>query len=298
MKNRNLQFKYDRKKLYSCTFFAMGSPCEFIIATEDHELAKSLGTIVSTEAWRIEDKYSRYIDGNIISKLNASNGQWLTIDTETKRLIDFAKQCYELSEGLFDITSGSLRTIWDFKSKDIRIPSESEIAQALKNIGFNKIIFRDNSIKLLPEMEIDLGGIGKEYAVDMCTQKVAQQTNSPFLINFGGDLFANKPIDDKPWSVGLENPQNSSEAIQMVDLYQGAIATSGVMKRNIKLNNKIYGHILNPKTAWPILNPPQAVSVHASSCTDAGILSTLAMLHGEKAEEFLALQPNKHWCYR
>ncbi len=89
----------------------MASPCEVIIQTSDEELAVKLGKLVSAEVWRIEDKYSRYDQNSLCSAINNNAGQSVVIDDETFQLLSFADQCYQLSDGLFDITSGVLRKV-------------------------------------------------------------------------------------------------------------------------------------------------------------------------------------------
>jgi thiamine biosynthesis lipoprotein len=108
------------------------------------------------------------------------------------------------------------------------------------------------------------------------------------LVNFGGDIAANKPPQNKPfWGVGIEDKGHAKKAKGIVQFKQGGIATSGDAKRFLLKGKKRYGHILNPKTGWPIAAAPNAITVLANSCVEAGILSTLAMLQGKNAEKFL-----------
>jgi len=128
---------------------------------------------------------------------------------------------------------------------------------------------------------------------------LSQLSHCSFLINLGGDLFANKPLSHgQPWLAGVENPDNVQEAINRLQLKQGALATSGDVRQHIQRKGKRYGHILNPKTGWPVEDPPRSVTVAAATCTQAGVLSTLAMLHGKQAEAFLEAQEVKYWCLR
>jgi len=101
----------------------MANPCEVLIETTSKKEARNLGKISRDEAQRIEAKYSRYIDDNIVHKINHSNGASIDVDDETARLLDFASQCFELSDGLFDITSGVLRRAWQFDGSD-NIPND------------------------------------------------------------------------------------------------------------------------------------------------------------------------------
>lgn len=92
----------------------MGSPCELLTEAASAKDAEELTALVATEAWRIEDKFSRYLGGNIIAEINSANGRPIEVDEETAQLLDFAATLHQLSDGAFDITSGVLRRAWTF----------------------------------------------------------------------------------------------------------------------------------------------------------------------------------------
>jgi FAD:protein FMN transferase len=257
-------------------------------------VARELGECVAEEAWRIEAKYSRYRSDSLISYLNGHGGSPATVDDETASLLDFAQRCHRISDGLFDISSGILRRAWTFDGSD-QLPQAQAIAALLPFIGFEKLHWRAPTIELPVGMELDLGGIGKEYAVDRAYELLSKKTRSPFLVNFGGDLRASGPPPSGFWQVGIEKPGHERDACMMLQLAQGALATSGDSRRFVLRDGVRYGHVLNPKTGWPVQHAPRSVTVAASSCTEAGMLSTLAMLQGAKAREFLREQGVKHW---
>ena len=273
---------------------AMASPCDVLLDVEEKSLAQEIVTAVAEEAWRIEDKFSRYKNDNIIYLINNSNGVAVDVDDETERLLDFANELYDLSEGLFDVTSGVLRQVWTFDGSS-NFPDEKDISATLKNIGWEKVKRSKGCMDIPKGMEIDLGGIGKEYAVDRCVQLVRQLAKESVLINFGGDLAVTTARKDNMyWSVG-RLVTGSDDAFSMFQLYKGAIATSGDAHRYLLKNGIRYSHILNPKTGWPIKDAPHTVSVAAPTCIEAGMMSTLAMLHGSQTEEFLKLQEVDYW---
>ncbi|MDH5766765.1 MAG: FAD:protein FMN transferase, partial [Gammaproteobacteria bacterium] len=115
------------------------------------------------------------------------------------------------------------------------------------------------------------------------------------LVNFGGDLAVTTARKNKMfWSVG-RLITGSDEAYGLFQLYRGAIATSGDAHRYLIKDGIRYSHILNPVTGWPITNAPHTVSVAAPTCIEAGMMSTLAMLQGGRAGEFLKLQEVDYW---
>lgn len=273
---------------------AMASPCDVLMELEDSILAQQIVTAIADEAWRIEDKFSRYKKGNIIDQINRSNGMAVTVDAETARLLDFANELFQLSEGLFDVTSGVLRRLWTFDGSD-KLADQDQIDAILKNIGWQKVGWSGDSVTLPAGMEIDLGGIGKEYAVDRCVQIARQKTQASVLVNFGGDLAVSTARKNNAyWSVG-RLVTGSDEACSMFQLYKGAIATSGDAHRYLLKDGIRYSHILNPRTGWPVIDAPHTVSVAAATCVEAGMLSTLAMLQGGQAEAFLKLQEVDYW---
>ncbi len=276
------------------SFAAMASPCEVLMEVDNPQLAKNILQVVVTEARRIEYKFSRYRKNNIISKINNSSGKTIDVDDETARLIDFSANLYQLSEGLFDITSGVLRKAWKFDGSD-RLPDQQTIDKLLTVIGWDKINWNNNQITLLPDMQIDLGGVGKEYAVDRSIQLVRQMTSESVLINFGGDLATTCPRHNNDyWSVGRLITGND-RSVAMFQLRKGAIATSGDAHRYLLKDGIRYSHVLNPKTGWPVAGAPHTISITAPTCLEAGMLSTLAMLQGNQAEEFLKLQEIDYW---
>jgi thiamine biosynthesis lipoprotein len=283
--------------IFAACFLAMASPCELLVETTDREKALALGRIVESEARRIETKFSRYRGDSIVSAINRGAGTAVKVDAETAALIDYAAQCYELSDGLFDITSGVLRRAWKFDGSD-RVPAQSEIDALLAVVGFDRIEWHAPHITLAPGMEIDFGGIGKEYAVDRALALVEAQSDCAQLVNFGGDLRTSRPPAAGPWRVAIERPDTDRETRMLLDMTQGGLATSGDTHRYLVHNGVRYGHILDPKSGWPVRDAPRSVTVAASSCTEAGMYCTFAMLNGTDAENLLERAGVQFWCLR
>ena len=290
----------------------MASPCQVLVDVDDKALAEKLVILAQKEALRIQNKFSRYRDDNIIYQINNSNGKPVKVDEETASLLDYANQCYELSEGSFDITSGILREVWVFDGSD-HVPSKRDIVKRLKLIGWQKVRWENPTITLPAGMEIDLGGIGKEYAVDRAVMLLQQDYKHSVLVNYGGDLCTTSARrNGHGWIVGVEDPANIApgnfakrttknkhkHSHEEFELVRGGIATSGDTRRYLLKDGIRYSHILDPRTGWPVRDAPHSVTVVANSCTEAGILATMAMLHGKDAESFLEEQDVTYWCLR
>lgn len=272
----------------------MNCPCEVLVDSTDQTLAESLLQKAEEEAARIENKFSRYKKENLMDEINSSAGRAITVDAECAALLDYAAQCYSLSEGLFDITTGVLRKAWTFDGRSATA-NEAVLKDAREHLGWNRVQWKNPALTLPIGFQIDFGGICKEYAADKILALLRTETNTSVLVNMGGDIAA---AGSHSWAVGIEDPRSPGKMLATVALARGGIATSGATKRFTKVGQQSLSHILNPKTGWPVENPPLSVTVHASSCTEAGLWSTLGMLHGADAEKFLKEAQVQHWSVR
>ncbi len=284
---------------FHIAFHAMATPCEIRIESSDERLAMQVAAAAEGEARRIEQKFSRYRADSVVGKINASSGgDGLAVDGETASLLDCAEHCFHLSEGKFDVTSGVLRRAWRFDGTG-QIPSAERIGKLRTLIGWEKVSWRAPVFALPAGMEIDFGGIAKEYAVDRVLENIRYLTSVPALVNFGGDLRVSGTRNGGfGWNVAIESVDSAGQMAAMLQLTSGALATSGDAQRYLMLDGVRYGHILNPRTGWPVRDAPRSVTVAASTCVEAGLTATIAMLQGHGAEEFLKREGMRAWCIR
>jgi thiamine biosynthesis lipoprotein len=277
----------------------MASPCQVLMEVDDRQEAERILAAVATEARRIEAKFSRYLPDNDVHRINHAGGSPVEVDEETARLLDYADRLHALSEGRFDVTSGVLREVWRFDGSD-RVPSPQAVDAVRSRVGWARVRWDGRRIAMEPGMELDLGGIGKEYAADRAAALVRDAAPGSCLVNFGGDLVLTRPRrDGRPWRVGIEVPDAPGPVpARQVRLVAGGLATSGDARRFLLRDGVRYGHILDPRTGWPVRGAPRSVTVAAGTCLDAGMLATFAMLQGSGAERFLAAQGVRHWVLR
>lgn len=270
-------------------FRAMASPCEVLVDGAGEAELRSLGRLAAQECWRIEAKWSRYRTDNIVHAINHAGGREIEVDEETARLIGFGAHLHAASEGRFDLTAGVLRRVWRFGAGAC-LPERAAVEALLPLIGWHRVDWWAPRLRLPPGMEIDFGGVGKEYAVDRALALLSSETAKPVMVNFGGDLAANRPrTNGTPWQVGVDSGVPNA-ATPLIRLKSGGIATSGDNHRHITANGQRYGHILDPRTGWPPPQAPRSVTVACTTCIEAGALSTIAMLHGNDAEDWLSSQ--------
>jgi thiamine biosynthesis lipoprotein len=277
---------------------AMANPCEVLCETIDEEAARAISEAAAAEAFRIERKFSRYRDDSVVHAIHASHGASIVLDEETSQLVDYAATLWQLSDGAFDITSGVLRYAWRFSEPENK-PTAEVIRKLLDRVGWHRVLWIPPSLTLPDGMEIDFGGIGKEYAVDRAVALLGELLDVPTLVNFGGDLRTAGPTPAAgAWQVGIESIAAAGEAAKLIKLATGALATSGDTHRFVEINGRRYGHILDARTGWPAADAPRSVTVAADTCSEAGTFTTLAMLQGQHAESFLESEGVRYWCLR
>ena len=275
---------------FSKSFKALGGPNEIQLYANSQAVADAMFNILLIEVERIERKYSRYLPDSVVSQINASAGhsRYQVVDEETTFLLNYAQTCFEHSEGLFDITSGSLRRVWDFAER--KIPNESTLREALSLVGWNDVHWDGQNI-FLPRagMELDFGGIGKEYAVDRLASIVRSQGIKSALLTLGGDIAAiGTHADGNLWKIGVQHPRIAHAVLTFIESRDACMATSGDYEKYFELDGKRYCHILNPITGFPV-SGFQSVTVVASNCLVAGSMATISMLFGEKkGKKFLS----------
>ena len=264
-------------------FRALGSPCELHLYGESRAEIDAVAEAAQSLVLAIERKYSRYRRHSVVAAINCSAGDpaGVEVDDETAGLLDYAATAYEQSGGLFDITSGSLRRVWNFKSG--RVPAQSEVAEALGRVGWSRVRWTRPRIVLpVAGMELDFGGFGKEYAVDCVTDLCRARGVRHGMVDLGGDLRAIGPHPDgRPWIVGIRDPRAPERPMASIPLWSAGLATSGDYERCMVVGGVRYTHILDPRTGWPVTGLRSA-SVVAPQCLVAGTATTIALLKGAR----------------
>ncbi|MCH7503361.1 MAG: FAD:protein FMN transferase [Proteobacteria bacterium] len=273
---------------YDFSFEAMACVNELSLYASNKRQATAVAKKAIDAINKLESRYSRYLPDSLLTRINESAGdtRGVAVDEETAALLNYSQTCFEQSDGMFDITSGVLRRIWNFREN--KLPTDSEVADTLQLIGWDKVIWDESRIVLpLTGMELDFGGVVKEYAADTCATLCRDMGVRHGLINMGGDIHVIGPHPDgSPWKIGIQSPDDPGSIATTVNLKHGGLASSGDYQRSIVIDGKRYGHILNPKTGWPV-EGLRAVSVVAPQCLIAGSTSTIAMLKGEAGKRWL-----------
>ncbi len=280
--------KLNSLEFYQHPFKAMGTPCDIQLYAKSDAEARRVVEKAVADVVRLEKLYSRYRSDSFLSEINrvAAVGGSIKVDEETAGLLNYASTCYAQSDGLFDITSGILRRAWKFDQG--RLPNAELIHRLLEKIGWQKLDWQAPVLGFtVAGMEIDFGGVVKEYAVDRISALCWAEGIRHGMINLGGDIKIIGPrADDSPWRIGIRHPRQQDAIMETLLLSEGALASSGDYERCIVVDGVRYGHILNPKTGWPV-RYLASVSVVSDFCVVAGSASTIAMLKEDQGPAWL-----------
>jgi thiamine biosynthesis lipoprotein len=266
----------------------MGSRCEVRLYARDEASASACAQAAIADVRRLDAKYSRYRADSITAGITraAAAGGAIDVDAETATLLDYAATCFEQSDGLFDLTSGILREAWSAERREL--PSTDALQRLLARVGWRKVRWQRPRLAFgVPGMEIDFGGVVKEYAADRAATLCAEGGFRHGLVDLGGDIKIVGPHPDgTPWVVGIQHPRNPGAVMATLDLFNGAIATSGDYERFVEIDGRRYSHILSPRTGMPARGLA-GVSVAAPECVVAGSATTIAMLMEDRGPEWL-----------
>ena len=289
----------------SYSFKAMGSPCEIRLFSDSDKNTDALFDKLSQNIQQLESKYSRFIKDNFLYKVNQAGltGKSYPVDNEFIQLLEYANTCYQQSDGLFDITSSPLQKLWSKsvrKQHNFALPSEEETQTAKDRMGWQYIHW-DNSTLYFDKigMELDFGGIVKEYAADRAASICISENCHSGIIDLGGDIHIIGPHPNgEPWRIDIRHPQGNEPEDSMggFSINHGGLASSGSYERFVELEGQRYCHLVSPKTGRPI-ESMAAVSVVADQCVIAGSVCTIAMLKDKEGPEWLKSVGVQHYMW-
>lgn len=235
-----------------------------------------------------EKKLSRTINTSEISAINSAKGDKVQVSDQTAELIKKAIKYSELSNGKFDITVAPVTSLWDFKSESPAPPSDSNIKEALYHVNYKNISVEGNTVQLLDEnAAIDLGGIAKGYIGDKAKEFLIEKGVKKALINLGGNILVICPENDS-LIIGIQDPNAQEGTLSgAISTNGNSLVTSGIYQRCFEYNGKLYHHILDTSTGYPVDNNLGSVTIIGPESADCDALSTTVFCLG--AEEGLKL---------
>ncbi len=208
------------------------------------------------------------------------------VDTRIVDMLLYAKEMYTITDGKMNIAMGSVLSIWhEYRTKGVNEPWAAELPslellyEAAQHTDINNLIIDKESSTVWiadPQMTLDVGAVGKGYAVEMVARSLEERGITGYVINVGGNVrtLGTKP-DNKKWVAGIENPDTRSDKTYLAYLYLAgeSVVTSGSYQRYYTVEDKSYHHIIDPETLLPA-EGYISVSVVCRNSANADALST------------------------
>lgn len=261
----------------SQSFLMLGTVCKITIYDNPSDEAFAAAFARLRE---IENLMSLHKESSEIAKINAQAGkQAVTVSLDTFSVVKKALEIAHLSSGAFDPTIGPLVQAWDIGGDNPHKPSQEEIDSLLPLIGYERVLLDDETHSVFltdPHMVLDLGGIAKGYAADEAAKVLAQFDVKSAIINLGGNvLTVGKKPDLSAWKIGIQDPESDRGTYVMIlNLVDTSLVTSGPYERFLELEGKVYHHILDTQTGYPIDSDFTSVSIITHNSFLADALST------------------------
>ncbi len=259
-----------------------------------------LHNAVKDELQQLNHEMSVFENSSEISQINSDDsGDWLDLSPEMSEVLKNAYQTYIESNGYFDPTVGKLIDLWGFGNsrKTKKIPHDEQISEALKTVGFNKLLFNPDVTqikKAIPEVKINLSAIAKGYGVDRIAKLLDNFGYTDYIVDIGGEVKTrgSRTANGKGWNVAVAMPNSpNNENAYVVGLKDYAVATSGDYRNFFYYKEKRYSHTISPKDGYPVEHNLASVTVFHPSCMRADALATAIMAMGGKNGTTFA---NKH----
>jgi thiamine biosynthesis lipoprotein len=271
--------------LFKLKFKALGTVCEIQFRAESVEIAKEYRKSALGWLRDFEERWSRFEATSLLCRINAEAGRSAVEITEAdEEILKLCEHTFQISGGLNDPTSLPLTSLWDRAGQEDRMPSDEEIEEAKKLISWPTVEWGDGKV-FLPEkgMELEIGGFGKEYAVDRLIDFAKRHDIVDCLVDLGRDIAAlGQPPNGPVWVIGIEDAREEDAAAFRLAVSGKGLATSGNGRRFRMIGGRQFGHIIDPRSGWPAETDLLTASCLADDCLTAGLLSTTACIVGKE----------------
>lgn len=269
-------------------FATMGTYATVTVAADEGDRLAEYTELCRSIMEGINQQLSLYRPDSELCRLNANAGNGpMPVGEHLRSNLLLAVKYGDLSGGAFDVTVGPLVKLWGFSGGTHpahSLPAE-RVVEARQRIGYGKIHVEGNAVRLDEAgMVVDLGGIAKGYAVDVCCAALQRRGARNFMVNLGGNLRVfGRPDPSRHWRIGVRHPFLRGDVIGNLDLPDGlATATSGNYEQYVEIDGRRYTHIIDPRTGLPV-EGMAGVTVVATSAVEADALSTALFVMGVDA---------------
>ncbi len=277
--------KEPQMEKYSTSTFAFDTIVDIVIYSDDKEEAQQILKEAEELCFYYDDLLNKSKEDSLVSQLNRDGIYYLNGTKEDNILLELVNKSLEYSEltdGFFDITISPVVELWAIGDGNTHAPSDEEIKEQLQYVDYNGITVTDEAIILDENTTIDLGGIAKGFIADELKDFLISKGVTSGLLNFGGNVLTiNEKPNGSPYVIGIREPfENSQEILGTVSVKDKSVVTSGVYERYFIENDKLYHHIIDPKTGYPSENDLLSVTIISDYSIDGDAFATSAFLLG------------------
>jgi len=272
----------------SRTRYLMGCLINITLSADFKTQAETVLEKAFQEIKRCETKLSRFLSDSEISRINQQAGTHpVEVDDELFSLLNFSVQLSAVTEGAFDISVGPLVALWEEAEKNNQQPSSQAIHMTLEKVGSDKIILNDQEKTIFflhPEMQIDLGAIGKGYALDRAVSILRQLGVRFAVVDAGSTIYC---LSDTSINFDIRHPRDPQKTFSAVRLKNQAVSTSANYERFYRINGSKAGHLMDPRQGMPVPTDILSASIVSSSSLLSDVLSTAVFILGPVRSEGL-----------
>lgn len=265
-------------KPYQQDFFSMDTYMSISVYGKN---AKDAADACISEIQRLDQLLDKNDPESDIYRMNHAQGAATSLNSETWELLSLAYIYAQQTGGTFDPTINAISELWGIGSDQERVPSAEELSNALKQVGYQKLLLSDGKAQLTDGATIDLGGIAKGYAADRAITILKQYGIERAVLSLGGNVYVlGNAQNGQPWKVGIQDPDHSQEIVATLSLSNCSAVTSGDYERYFEQNGVRYHHLWDPQTGYPSNQGVRSVTVLCESSTQADAYSTALFVMG------------------
>ena len=278
----------------------LDTQCDITVYGMKESEAQEIITGAFEQIASYESHLSRTIEGSDVDRVNHADGEIVTVDSSVAEAILAGLEAGEYSDGNFDITIGRVTSLWDFKSDHPSVPAADEIKAAVATVDYRDVDISNNDVTLKnPQAALDLGGIAKGFVADRTAEYLEEQDVASGIVNLGGNVVAiGTKEDGSPFVIGVERPYSDrTEIIGSIPAGDQTVVTSGIYERKFEQGGKLYHHILDPETGYPVETDLEAVTIVAdkgNSCFCDGLSTSCLMAGLKDAQKLVARMQEEH----
>jgi len=274
---------------------AMGTVLEITLHGPDPAALARARDRVFDLADRLDALMSSYRESSDVSRLNAAAGGAVGVHPEVGALLRESLRYTQLTRGSFDVTVGPLVSLWTLAAERDRVPTAAEVAAARAHVGASRVrVLEDDRVALAPGARVDLGGVAKGFALDRMLPVLREEGVSSALLSFGQSSAwaVGAPPDAPGWTLLARAPDGGFAGL--LTLRDRALSVSGSFGRSSEIGGRSFGHVIDPRTGWPLTRSGEAIVVSRDAALAEALSKALLVLDADAGIEVVEAQPGCH----